>query len=115
MEVMVDGFVLFGLLALVSGLLAVIAAAVWWPAAPSGDRLGVRDGHRRIERERLIGEVWSAGWLHEAPEMPFTVIEAGRALQRHRQCHIDRCARKSAAFRILLAAGLLEADAFRRL
>ncbi|WP_328408352.1 hypothetical protein [Nocardia sp. NBC_00403] len=114
MEVTVDGFVLFGLLALVSGLLAVIAAAVWWPA-PSRDRLGVRDGYPRIERERLIGEGWSAGRLHETPEVPFTVIEAGRVLQRHRQCHIDRCARKSAAFRTLLAAGLLEADAFRRL
>ncbi|MFD0361904.1 hypothetical protein ACFQZZ_10665 [Nocardia sp. GCM10030253] len=114
MEVTVDAFVLFGLLALVSGLLVVIAAAVWWPV-PSQQRLGMRDLHRRAERARLIGEVWPAGWPHEAPELPFTVAEAGRVLQRHRQCHIDRCARKSAAFRILLAAGYLEADAFRRL
>jgi hypothetical protein len=109
-EVSMEPLVLIALLALVCGLLAVIVAAVWWPV-PTQHPLAARESRRRATR----GRTGPVGWLHEAPDIAFTVPEAGQVLQRHRQCHIDRCARKSAAFRILLAAGHLESDAFRRL
>lgn len=44
-----DASVFFGLLALVCGLLAVIAATIWWPVPgqPSDDELPLVDAERR--------------------------------------------------------------------
>lgn len=92
-------FVLVGLLVLISGLLAVIAGTVWWPL-PS----------QVVDHDDLVREIWPAGWPHEAPERPFSVIEARHALRRHRPCNPDRCARKAAASRTLRAAGYAESD-----
>ncbi|MEV0299292.1 hypothetical protein [Nocardia sp. NPDC050710] len=96
-----DMFVLVGLLALVSGLLAVIAGTVWWP---------VPSGGPAPEHDDRVRELWPAGWPHEAPDRPFTVIEARQALRRHRPCNVDRCARKSAATKALAAAGYSELE-----
>ncbi|MBH0777251.1 hypothetical protein IT779_13260 [Nocardia sp. NEAU-351] len=45
------------------------------------------------------------GWPHEAPDRPLSVTEAHQAMQRHRDCHTDECARKTAARDVLIAAG----------
>lgn len=47
---------------------------------------------------------------HRAPTAPFTVPEAHRAMQLHRGCRADACARKGAAFRTLVAAGRIVPD-----
>ncbi|MGN2634709.1 hypothetical protein ACTD5D_00640 [Nocardia takedensis] len=90
-----DLFVLVALLALVSGLLAVIVGSVWWPlpshAAPAADE--------------HVHDMWPAGRPHEAPDRPFTLFEARQALRRHHPCQTDRCPRKAAASRALRAAG----------
>ncbi|WP_054816761.1 hypothetical protein [Nocardia arizonensis] len=46
-----------------------------------------------------------AAALHAAPEQPFTVTEAHRQMQRHRECSADVCPRKHAARDILIRAG----------
>ncbi len=47
---------------------------------------------------------------HRAPPAPFTVAEAHRAMQQHRGCRADACARKGAAFRTLVAEGRIVPD-----
>lgn len=44
-------------------------------------------------------------WTHTAPEQPFSVDEAHHEMQQHRDCLLDNCNRKSAAFNVLVEAG----------
>lgn len=51
------------------------------------------------------------GWLHEAPDEPFTVEGAHQAWQSHKGCPLEMCARKRAAMRVLVDAKKLVLDA----
>lgn len=50
---------------------------------------------------------------HRAPAVPFTVAEAHAIMQIHLECQAFECARKAAAFQVLVEAGRLKPDAGR--
>jgi hypothetical protein len=52
---------------------------------------------------RVAVRPWSR--THQAPPTPFTVDEAHLVMQQHRRCLGEACARKRAAFRVLVHAG----------
>ncbi len=78
----------------------------------------VQAEHRRertraqVTRATAAG-MWPDGWPHEAPDHPLSVHEAHRAMQRHRNCLIDECPRKRAAWRTLIEAGKVRPDSGR--
>jgi hypothetical protein len=61
----------------------------------------------------------SSMWLavgiadHHAPQGPISVQEAHRYLQQHRECQIDECDRKAAAWRVLVEEGKIRPDSSR--
>ena len=57
--------------------------------------------------------MWAPGWPHERPEQPFTLAEAHQAMRSHSDCRVDVCARKSAAWTALVAAGQILPDPSR--
>ncbi|WP_433717401.1 hypothetical protein ACQP2U_43480 (plasmid) [Nocardia sp. CA-084685] len=78
------------------------------PGGPSVDEIKRRvDAEKRRPRPSPVArpEMWPLGWPHEAPETPFSVDAAHAVMQQHRHCGLDRCARKRAAFRVLVQAG----------
>lgn len=65
-------------------------------------------------RGTLGGGGWPGSvWVHTAPEVPFSVDKAHREMQLHRECRLDGCARKAAAFAILIEAGRAVPDSGR--
>jgi hypothetical protein len=105
------------MIAVLAGLLAlgITAGAVSYlrPARlPNGRsvaeitrRIHAEDGEPRARGSVAQPGVWPVGWPHEAPETPFTVAQAHVVMQQHRRCAAERCPRKRAAFRVLVAAG----------
>jgi hypothetical protein len=90
------------------------------PAANSAEEIIARvEAERR--RERIMAEdarraddgMWLNGWPHEAPARPLSVHEAHLTTQRHRECPMDRCPRKRAAWRTLIEAGRVTPDSSR--
>ncbi|MFD0366299.1 hypothetical protein ACFQZZ_33105 [Nocardia sp. GCM10030253] len=58
--------------------------------------------------------IWPTSWTHNAPGQPFTVADAHREMQVHRNCRLDGCARKAAAFSVLVEAGRVTPDSSRQ-
>lgn len=84
--------VVLGWLAVSVGGLTVAGLVVYyWPSRPDGP------------------SVWDirAELPHRAPATAFTLAQAHRAAQAHRDCDAQDCARKRAALRTLIAAGKL--------
>ncbi|MEV0359544.1 hypothetical protein AB0H71_26165 [Nocardia sp. NPDC050697] len=51
---------------------------------------------------------------HSAPDGAFSVGEAHREMQVHRDCRLDECARKATAFQTLIDAGRVTPDSARQ-
>ena len=93
------------------GAAVVVGASYLCPARPTGP--SVADIEQRVAAEKhrprpspvARPEMWPLGWPHEAPDEPFTVDRAHTVMQQHRRCGLDGCARKRAAFRVLIEAG----------
>ncbi len=78
--------------------------------------LALRADHEEIRaaREAPTQRLRAAvGWDHEAPFEPFTVHQAHRVMQQHRLCFQEDCARKRAAYRVLVEARRLRPDSGR--
>ncbi|MEV6138198.1 hypothetical protein AB0L63_19465 [Nocardia sp. NPDC051990] len=54
--------------------------------------------------------IWPFNLSHREPDEPFTVEQAHRAMQWHRQCRADSCPCKRTAFQALVAAGRVVPD-----
>ncbi|MFC9874850.1 hypothetical protein [Nocardia salmonicida] len=52
--------------------------------------------------------------VHSAPEKPFTLDQARRMMQVHRECDRDTCPRKMAAVNVLVGAGVMRLDSRAR-
>lgn len=52
-------------------------------------------------------------YTHTAPSRPFTVQQAHRAMQQHRNCRRDDCPRKRAAYQTLVDARHIRPDSGR--
>lgn len=99
-------------------LASVVAIATRWPVdrssvcaarpAPGGDA-----GSAPSTRVSA-SHIWPHSWTHEAPDQPFMVDEAHRAMQVHRTCRLDGCDRKAVAFQTLIEAGRVTPDTSRR-
>lgn len=50
---------------------------------------------------------WLDGWPHEVPDRPMSPLEAHQTMQRHRSCGTKGCARKAAAFDVLVGTGAI--------
>ena len=73
-----------------------------------------RREHRRAQVAHAADtNMWPDGWPHEAPDHRLSVLEAHRAMQRHRDCLIDECPRKRAAWNTLIEAGKVRPDSAR--
>ncbi|GAB2718366.1 hypothetical protein [Nocardia thraciensis] len=76
----------------------------WWrDHADTGT--GVPEIRARLEREQS-----AIGWTHEAPDAPLSVEHAHKITQQHRDCTVEGCARKRAAWRALIEAGRATPD-----
>jgi hypothetical protein len=75
----------------VGGVTVVLLTVYCWPSRPDGP------------------SVWDiqADLPHRVPTAPLTLSEARRAVQEHRECDAEDCARKRAALRAQIAAGKL--------
>lgn len=64
-------------------------------------------------RERTAREQSALGWTHDAPVMSLSVDRAHTIMQHHRECRVEDCPRKRAAFRVLIEAGRVKPDSGR--
>ncbi|WP_067468547.1 hypothetical protein [Nocardia amamiensis] len=109
--------VLAGLAAI--GLLAgVMLLAVGTPGDP-GSRASSAAANSAGQMSRHSNHagahsVWPHAWTHRAPDTPFTVKEAHDEMQRHRDCRLDHCPRKDAAFTVLIETGRVRPDSSRQ-
>lgn len=58
--------------------------------------------------------IWPTSWSHDAPDRRLGVPDAHREMQVHRHCRLDGCARKAAAFQVLIEAGRVVPDTARQ-
>ncbi|MEV6280167.1 hypothetical protein [Nocardia sp. NPDC051832] len=58
-------------------------------------------------------DTWPGSWQHDAPDHPLGTLEAHHVMQRHRDCTVDGCRHKAAAFYTLVAAGRIRPDSSR--
>lgn len=65
-------------------------------------RINAEKGSRR---SGFDARLWPTHWPHDAPDRPFSTVEAHQVMQRHIDCTIRRCARKRAAWDTLVRAG----------
>jgi hypothetical protein len=56
-------------------------------------------------------DTWPIGYTHQAPTRPLTTDQSHREMQWHRECHLEDCDRKRAAFKTLYIAGEIVPDA----
>jgi hypothetical protein len=82
----------------------------WWRENANLEEAGttVQEIHERIQRERR-----AVGWLHEAPDIPLTVPQAHLITQQHRDCQLEDCPRKRAAWQTLIETGRVKPDTCR--
>lgn len=57
--------------------------------------------------------IWDRCFHHTAPEEPFDIFEAHRAMREHKGCLREECARKQAAWDVLVAAHRIVPDTGR--
>lgn len=76
----------------------------------------VSDLCRRLAAERPSNlptpqtNSWLSAWSHDAPTAPLTTAQAHDTMQLHRQCGMDSCERKRAAYWALVAEGRIRPD-----
>lgn len=71
------------------------------PIARNGPRDKAAGGHRTTQNL-----VWyPSAYTHAAPGRPFEVQQAHEVMQAHRECSLDECPHKDAAYRALVEAG----------
>ncbi|WP_157978810.1 hypothetical protein [Nocardia aurea] len=80
------------------------------PASSAADFASTSGSSGADER----ASIWPHTWTHEAPDSPPDVDEAHREMQVHRNCRLDGCARKAAAFQTLIEAGRVVPDSSRQ-
>jgi hypothetical protein len=85
----------------VTGLIIGADIAYERNETPGGEHADTRQSQRRSEQR----PGWYPLWTHAAPPRPFEIPEAHRAMQVHRECQLDDCDRKYAAYRALVRAG----------
>lgn len=66
------------------------------------------------DSQTMDATLWPTGFPHDAPDEPFTVFQAHKAMQLHRNCQKEECPRKSAAFRTLVEAGTIKPVGYAR-
>ncbi|GAB2684091.1 hypothetical protein GCM10027089_00720 [Nocardia thraciensis] len=62
----------------------------------------------RLEKEKTV-----IGWTHDAPDGPLTTGQAHRITQQHRDCRLEDCPQKNAAWQTLVDAGKIKPDSGR--
>ncbi|GAB0103095.1 hypothetical protein JMUB6875_20670 [Nocardia sp. JMUB6875] len=78
--------------------------------------ISVGELRRRLIAERpsnqptLQTNSWLSAWSHDVPEAPLTAAQAHDAMRLHRQCQMDSCERKRAAYWALVADGRIRPD-----
>lgn len=91
-------------------IMAITVASLHHPHRDP-DRLSVDRIRQRISNEDTVSAdlaLRNNDWSHGAPEHPLGLHEAHRTMQQHRRCLVADCARKAAAFRILIDAGRIK-------
>lgn len=58
-------------------------------------------------------EMWAQDWPHDKPDHPLSLPEAHQAMQQHRACLREHCARKQAAWERLVEADHIVPDTGR--
>ncbi|MFI5778842.1 hypothetical protein [Nocardia sp. NPDC051570] len=87
----------------------------WWrdeDAEPEEPNVSVQEIQDRLQRE-TSGQILGISWLHEPPRQPLNTDQAHRIMQQHRECRIDSCARKRAAWQTLIDSGRIKPDPHR--
>ncbi len=91
-----------------AGLLAVVAVGCVWPVVrPRHDAPAHRPGRAHGP---LRTYEWPMDWTCDLPNRPLSLRDAHRAMQLHRE---HDCARKRAAFAMLVAHGHIVPDSTR--
>jgi hypothetical protein len=67
-----------------------------------------------ISDSGAASSIWPNPWTHDTPGRLLTVDEAHREMQVHRNCRLDGCVRKAAAFSVLIEAGRVKPDTSRQ-
>lgn len=62
---------------------------------------------------RNTAALWPRNWPHEMPEKALSIIEAHQAMQLHRNCRKEECARKRAAWDVLVESRRIVPDSGR--
>lgn len=97
--------------------LGVIALVCLLPnQIPAGRSVG--EIQQRVRRERNTGDgpavsTHSADYSHAAPDHQLSILEAQRTMQRHLDCRVGDCPRKTAAWRTLVNVGRIKPDSAR--
>ncbi|QIS23696.1 hypothetical protein [Nocardia terpenica] len=94
------------IISLIAALTAVAAAAVLLP--PRQPRHAPSPALIHPAEDDMDTTMWPTGWPHEAPDHSLSTIEAHLTMQRHKRCRLDTCARKRAAWTVLVAAGHID-------
>lgn len=97
--------ILFGLIT----SLTVFALCSWrLPPSQPKHLAAVKRTHRRPAKHRLTAaSVRPFEWLHDAPDQLPSPLEAHRIMQSHLGCRTSFCARKAAAFDVLVGSGTI--------
>lgn len=118
---MIENAVLVGLMV----ALGIGAVLTWFSSMESvgtaahfgrHDAVSVEELRRRIEAERHANQravqvnSWLTGWSHDAPESVLTAAQAYDVMQLHRECRMENCDRKRAAYWALVAEGRIRPD-----
>ncbi len=104
---MMGGWQVFAATMVMVGMMTAVVLGVRPQRIPHGRT--VDEIRQRILTEALIPVSLPAAALpHTEPDHPLAVPEAHRTMQQHLDCTVTDCARKAAAFRVLVAAGRLK-------
>ncbi|WP_280271046.1 hypothetical protein [Nocardia wallacei] len=93
-----------------AGLFAVVAVGCVWPVIRPRHEAPARHRPARAHRPMRPME-WPMDWTCDLPNRPLSLRDAHRAMQLHRE---HGCARKRAAFAMLVAHGHIVPDSARQ-
>ncbi len=92
-------------ISLVIGLMAALAGlAIAAYSLPAGSQRSTKTESAQSYTSTNAFQRWGA-WPHEAPKTPFTPAQAHEVMRSHRACRRGDCARKDAAWMVLVDAG----------
>ncbi|WP_280269796.1 hypothetical protein [Nocardia wallacei] len=105
---MMGGWQVFAATMVMVGAMAAIVMSIRPQRLPTG-RTSVAEIRQRLLAESVPPALpVAAGLSHGAPDHRLEVPEAHRTMQQHLDCTVADCPRKSAAYRVLVAAGRLK-------